>query len=109
MEEKKHSGLGIASFVTSITSGTLTLLLFLVAGVAEISTPGGMSDKFSMMVGFCTLSVMAATIVAFGLSIGGLFQKEKRKIFAILGTVFSVVFFVLPVVVIVLGTLIEKN
>ncbi|MGU5664526.1 hypothetical protein [Aeromonas sanarellii] len=45
MEEKKHSGLGIASFITSIVSGLLIFLLIGVAGVMEASTPGGIDEE----------------------------------------------------------------
>ena len=37
----KNSGLGIASFISSIVTGILIFLLFIFAGVMETSTPGG--------------------------------------------------------------------
>ena len=42
---KKHSGLGIASFVVGIASGLLLLTVFVIAGIAETSTPGGIDEK----------------------------------------------------------------
>lgn len=99
MEERKHSGLGIASFVTSIASGILIFLLIVIAGVMETSTPGGMDEESvgAVMVGLFLLAFLAASCVALGLGIGGLIKKDRKKIFAILGTIFSSV--------ILLGTL----
>ena len=105
MEEQKHSGLGIASFITSIVSGILIFLVIVIAGVMEASTPGGMDEESAgaVMVGLFLFAFLGAALVALGLGIGGLLQKERKKIFAILGTVFSSVSLVLPIFIISLG------
>lgn len=98
-QAQKHSGIGIASFITSIIVGILMFLLVIVAGVMETSTPGGMDEKSAgaIIVGLGIFGLLFLDLVALGLGIGGLCQKERKKIMAILGTVFSVV--------ILLGTL----
>jgi len=105
VEEKKQSGLGIASFITSIVSGVLIFLLIGIAGVMETSTPGGMDEESAgaMMVGLFLLAFLGAALVALGLGIGGLNQKEGKKIFAMLGTVFAAVTIVVAIFVMMLG------
>lgn len=105
MEEKKHSGLGIASFITSIVSGLLIFLLIVVAGVMEASTPGGIDEESAgaVMVGLFLFAFLGAALVALGLGIGGLLQKERKKIFAILGTVFSAVSLVVTIFIMIIG------
>lgn len=90
-EALKHSGLGIASFVTSIVSGILMFALFVIAGVVQASTPGGMDEQspIAVVVGLGLFAFLFVALVALGLGIGGLLQKERRKLFAILGTVIS--------------------
>ena len=105
MEEQKHSRLGIASFITSIVSGILIFLVIVIAGVMEASTPGGMDEESAgaVMVGLFLFAFLGAALVALGLGIGGLLQKERKKIFAILGTVFSSVSLVVTIFIISLG------
>lgn len=91
--EQKHSGLGIASFVTSIVSGILIFILVVIASVMYASTPNGIDEKSAgaVVVGLCLFAFMFATLVALGLGIGGLLQKDRKRIFALLGTIFSAV------------------
>lgn len=89
--EPPHSGLGIASFVISILSGVLIFFLIVIAGVMEASTPGGMDEESvgAIVVGLFLIGFLFTALVALGLGIGGLVQRNRKKIFAILGTVFS--------------------
>ncbi|WP_243892398.1 hypothetical protein [Shewanella algae] len=87
----KHSGPGIASFVTSILSGIALFITFIVAGTLETTTPGGMDENSmeAVLVGLMIIFMMLVCLVSLGLGIGGLVQKDRQKIFAILGTTFS--------------------
>lgn len=89
--EPKHSGLGIASFVVSITAAIFIFVLIAVAGALELSTPGGIDEESVsvMMIGLLLFAFLSASVVALGLGIGGLFQNDRKNVFAILGTVFS--------------------
>lgn len=105
MEAQKHSGLGIASFITSIVSGILVFLLIAVAGVMEASTPGGMDEESAgaVIVGLSCFCFSGASLVALGLGIAGLMQKERKKLFAILGIVFSAVTILGTIFIVILG------
>ncbi len=91
MEEEKHSGLGIAAFVMSLVFGVLMLVLFVVAGVMETSTPGGVDENSpeAMLLGLLIIGCLLGLLVALALGIAGLFQRERKKVFAILGIIFS--------------------
>ena len=103
--DPKNSGIGIASFVISIAAGIVTFVVFGIAGVIEASTPGGMVENSveAIMIGLGVIGLSIAGLVALGLGIGGLFQKERKKIFAILGTVLSSAVFVVTVLAVIVG------
>ncbi len=90
-EQRRHSGLGIASFITGTAAMVLMFLLLVVAGALEASTPGGMDEQSAaaVIVGSFLILFILTSVVALGLGIAGLFQRERRKVFPILGTVFS--------------------
>ena len=105
MDNSKHSGFGIASFIISIIAGILTFLDIAVAGMIEVSTPGGMDEK-SVSAALIALFLFAFFFIAFvalALGIAGLFQKDRRKIFASLGTAFSAATLLGTAFVIILG------
>lgn len=91
--ELKHSGLAIASFVTSVVSGVAIFLVIVIAGVLETSTPGGMDDDSAgtMIIGLLAIFFILTAIVALGLGIAGILQRDRRKVFAILGVTFAAV------------------
>jgi len=103
--EVKHSGVGIASFVTSIVAGVLIFLLVIIAGVLEMSTPGGMDEESiaAVLIGLFLFAFLGAELVALGLGIGGLIQKDRKKIFAILGVVFSATALLITLFILFLG------
>lgn len=90
--EKKHSGIGIASFITSVITGVLMFLLIAGAAVLGAATPGGLSSSqpVTVLVGILIIALLFISLVSLGLGIGGLFQKSRKKLFAILGTIFSI-------------------
>lgn len=87
----KHSGLGIASFIISIIAGLLLLTIIAAAGYFEATMPGGMSEDSiqAMIVGLIIILAAAGELVAFSLGVVSLFAKDRKKIFGILGTLFS--------------------
>ncbi len=88
---KKQSGLGIASFVVSLVTAMATAGLFMVAGVLEQSTPGGIDENSTaaMVIGLgLVLSLLGCTL-AFALGIAGLCQENRTKSFALFGTILS--------------------
>lgn len=89
--EQKHSGIGIASFVTSVAASLLLGMMVVIAGAMEIATPGGLDEESAaaMVLGLFIIALLVVEVVALGLGIAGLFQKDRKKLFAILGTTFS--------------------
>lgn len=89
--ELKHSKIGIASFITSMVFGFLIFTMIVIAGVLEATIPGGLSEDSieAIIVGLLIIAFLLAELVAFTLGIAGLFQNERKKVFAILGMIFS--------------------
>ncbi|MGM0516777.1 MAG: DUF6142 family protein [Pseudomonadota bacterium] len=105
MEEQRHSGLGIASFIIGIASAILMFLLIVVAGALEASTPGGMDEESAaaVIVGLFLILFLLTSVVAFGLGVAGLFQRDRKKVFPVLGTVFSSVTVLGSVMLVLVG------
>lgn len=104
--ERKHSGKGIASFAINIMVGTALLLLAGIISVSE-ATPQieGVLDYFLLFIssvvggavshlgewiaaGF--IGAVIVEIIALYLGWSGLAQKERKKVFAVLGTILSI-------------------
>src|SRR5690606_21142498 len=87
----KHSGMGIASFIISLVVGFAIFVAIIIAGVMETSTPGGLDENSpeAMLLGLVLIALLFADVAALGLGVAGLFQRERRKVFAILGTIFA--------------------
>lgn len=105
MEQQKHSGLGIASFITSIASGILIFVLIIIAGVIETTTPGGMDENSltAVIIGLSFFAFLGISLIALGLGIAGLFQKDRKNILAILGTVFAAGTILITILLLVVG------
>lgn len=105
----KHSGPGIASFVLSLVSGFMLLVIFGVAGAMETATPGGIDEESvaAMWIGLLLFMFLFLDFVALGLGIGGLVQRERNKLFAILGSVFAGATIILTVLLLLVGLAME--
>jgi hypothetical protein len=89
--ERKHSGLGIASFVMSILVG---LGMFcLIAWIAVLAASSGQTLKEdssqAIAIGLGIFAFLFLDLIAFLLGIVGLCQPNRQKVFAILGLLFS--------------------
>lgn len=106
--EKKHSGPGIVSFVLSLLAG-LSFFTLLAIGIAmamrnpEFFDDEG-SDSLFLVIGLLGLVLGVVDVVALVLGIVGLCQKERKKLFAILGTVCSVLVLLLIAGLFLLGS-----
>ncbi len=83
--EKKHSRFGIASFIISIICGVLVYVPLFTVAFTQIETGSNESYGYLAIV-FGSLCI---NFIGIGLGIAGLFEKNRKKIFAILGLVFS--------------------
>ena len=109
--KQKNSGFGVASFIMGITIGILLLVLFAIAGILSARTPGGM-DKQSvqaMVIGLSIMALLFFDVISTVLGIVGLFQKDRKKLFAVLGTIFSSIILLVAVGVIILGIAVTRN
>jgi hypothetical protein len=102
-----HSGLGIASFVIAMFSivafiGLSIAVVLAFTNSIDLSsladangnpkmTEEELIDKFSPMIGYFVLYPLLFVLTVIGLILGivGLAQKRRKKLFAILGTVFN--------------------
>jgi len=87
----KHSGLGVASFILSIAIGVFDFLVVALAGLMEASTPGGMDEEsvIAIIIGLFILGGLAANLAGMGLGIAGLAQRDRKKVFSVLGLAFN--------------------
>jgi hypothetical protein len=89
-KEEKHSSLGMASFGISIAVGCLTLAMFVIASLLNAGRiQQGQSYPGQTVVGFVILFLMAADIAAAGLGIAAICQTGRKRLFGLLGLVFS--------------------
>ena len=104
--ELKHSGLGIASFILSIIAGIFIFIIMIIAGAMEASTPGGIDEESveAVLVGLFLFAFMFLSLVALGLGIFGAVQAERKKVFAIIGIVFSSITLLGIVFIMILGS-----
>jgi hypothetical protein len=79
----KHSVLGIASLITNLAVIFISAL-FVIVSLLNDAPAGQIPSSIFFFFPFVSL-------VALGLGIGGLLQKDRKKIFAVLGAVFSCV------------------
>jgi len=89
--EKKHGKIGIVSFIISLVCMLLLFLCVCFAGYLEITTEGGIDETAQavMLIGLGIMALMAGLFVSFILGVVGLFQANTKKVFAILGSLFS--------------------
>ena len=104
--ELRHSGMGIAAFVTSLVAAMLMLVLFAIAGVIETGTPGGIDEESpqAVLIGAGMVAVLGVQLVAGGLGLAGMLQRDRRKAFAVLGTLIAGGTLLVTVVLLVLGS-----
>jgi hypothetical protein len=89
--EKKHSGLGIASFILSLLVG---LLMFVAIGVVAVMATINQQDVAddsveAIMLGMIIFGLLFVDFIALVLGIAGLCQTNRQRLFAGLGTFFS--------------------
>ena len=101
----KHSGMGIASFATSVVVGLLIIVCY-IAIVAKTVATGGTLDKhssFAIISGMIVIGLLLCDLIALGLGIAGIFEKKRKKIYAILGTIISAVMILMVISLTIIG------
>tara|TARA_A100001035_G_C27776214_1_gene499175 strand:- start:962 stop:1291 length:330 start_codon:yes stop_codon:yes gene_type:complete len=105
MERQGQSKLGIASLIISIFTAIGLFILFLIAGVMESNTIGGIDEESAgaIIVGLFIFGFGFLDLLAIGLGIGGIFQKKRDRITAIIGTIISSATLIITVSLIGIG------
>lgn len=105
--EKKHSGLGICSFIGVVLSGILFVAMIILVGTVVANDPSGAVDDNSpmvMLIGLLGIGMMVSSLASIGLGIACLFQSDRKRVFGILGLIISVLMFLAVAGLMVLGT-----
>ena len=91
MERKGQSKLGIAALLISIFTAIGLFIVFLIAGVMESNTYGGIDEESAgaIILGLFIFGFGLLDLLALGLGIAGIFQKTRVRITAIIGTIIS--------------------
>ena len=91
VEPARHSGLGVASFILCLAIGLLELGTFVTAGIMGSNNPGGVDEESAAaaLIGLTVLAGIFGAVVGVGLGIGGLMQRNRKKIFGILGLIMN--------------------
>jgi hypothetical protein len=99
---KRHSGLGIASFVTTVVAVVILIIALIISIMLVIKgvTPGSL---YFALAGMGLILSFVLNLVAAGLSIFSLFLKGYKRIFPILGCVISIAVLIGTIIIIILG------
>lgn len=105
--ELQHSGVGIASFVICLLSGVSLLVLFGIAAYMGSQSPDGMDeeDSSTIVLGIAVIGGGMGQLFSLLLGVVALSQPNRKKVFAILGTVFSLLAVLMFGGLVVLGAL----
>ncbi len=87
-----YSGLGIASFAVSLIAAVLTLALIGICAALVHSQPDSLDEDspMAMLVGMAMMVGVFAELAAAALGIGSLFQRDRRKLYGVLGLIFAI-------------------
>ena len=108
MERQGQSKLGIASLLISILTVIGLFIIFLIAGVMESNTYGGIDEESAgaIILGLFIFGFIFLDLLAIGLGIVGIFQKTRERITAIIGTIISSATLIITVSLIGIGLVI---
>lgn len=121
--ENRHSRMGIASFIIAILTTVLIVVLFIIAGVIGASVfsgadPGSIdpqsiqdSPAFAglALVGIGFIVGIGLFLVGLVLGLIGIFQRRRKRLFAVLGTIFNGLAVLAVVAVVVIGLVVGTS
>ncbi len=84
---RKHSGIGIASFVMGLIDLVLFFVMVLMA-VGVAASAGGQVDEHApatIMLGLFVIFIGLVCLIGTGLGVGSVLQKQRRRVFGIIG------------------------
>jgi hypothetical protein len=104
--EMKHSRFGIAAFILGLLIAFGEFALIIVAGIMEITTPGGVDEQSLqvMLLGLVMLAGMLGALVGAVLAIIGLTERNRYKAYPVLGLGINGLILLGVVALMVIGT-----
>lgn len=105
-----YSGLGIASFAVSLIAAALSFALVALSGVLSYTRPDGLDEESlaAILIGLGLMITVFAELAAAGLGIGCLFQRDRRKLYGVLGLIFSIATLLVIVALLAFGLMQES-
>jgi len=105
MERQGQSKLGITSLFISIFTAIGLFIIFLIAGVMESNTYGGIDEESAgaIILGLFIFGFGFLDLLAMGFGIAGIFQNTRERITAIIGTIISSATLIITVSLIGIG------
>lgn len=99
----KHSALGISSFVISMVVIVLELVSFLL--IAVTAAANNKSNLFGVALTFGLIAIFGAlgNLTGIGLGLAGVIQKNRKKVFSILGLIINSILIILFILLLVVG------
>ena len=87
----RHSGFGIVSLIISVLVGVCSLCPLAAAGIVEVTAARGMSKESWVVavIGLFLAVGLGMSLLGVELGIAGLIQRDRKRVFAILGLVFN--------------------
>jgi hypothetical protein len=91
----KHSRFGIASFIIALGVGVFEFVLIAIAGVLAMQAGGELDENSpeAMIVGLGVFAGFGMNLISLGLAIAGLCDRNRKKVFAVLGLVINILLF----------------
>jgi hypothetical protein len=110
MERSGQSKLGVASLLISIANIIVTFIALLVAGIWEASAPDGVNENSvgALILGFSLIGCIGVNLVSIGLGVAGIFQKQRIRICAVVGTSLATASLVITVTLLAIGMALES-
>ena len=109
MERVGQSRMGVVSLALAVASALVSFLIVFIAGVWEVSAPGGVDENSAaaVLLGLTLFGSLGVNLVSLGLGIAGIVQKSRNRVFAFIGTSIAAASFVITVSIIVAGMVID--
>ena len=81
------------------------LLVFVIAGILEESSPGGMDEDSlaASTLGCFFLALLFLSVLAFGMGVGGCFIQSRKKTLSIIGATISAGTIFVSILLVILG------
>ncbi|MBA4029955.1 MAG: hypothetical protein C0478_03535 [Planctomyces sp.] len=101
----RHSIFGVISFLMGLGCGAVILACVGYSTYLEMTTPGGIDEEAPevILIGLAMLGFMGLSILGGAIGLVGLFESERNKLFAILGTLTCAAVFLAPLALIIIG------